>query len=426
MKKNIINLIPVFLSIILLLGTIAVSSIISLQKSSEIKSEKSNKAENSDKITAIETMAVKSENNNEEMRAVWVPYMSLNMNDTDRTEEAFKEKFDKIIEKCLENKLNTIIIHVRPNGDALYPSKYFPWSDILTGNQGENPGYDPLEYIIKASHEKNIKVHAWINPLRIRFSKTPESFSNDNPYIVWKNDDIKENDRYTFESGSNIYYNPAYKEVRQLIINGVREIVENYDVDGIHFDDYFYPTDDRKCDEADYKEYVSAVGEEYVPLSHSEWRKANINALISGVYSAVHEIKNNVEFGISPQCNTENDEKISADVKSWGSISGYVDYLCPQIYVSNTHPYLPFKKSADEWREIISNKRVKYYIGLGVYKAGSDEDSGTWLVSDEILKNQVLYGRSIDCDGFMLYSYDYLDTEKTKTEVQNAIALFNQ
>lgn len=180
-----------------------------------------------------------------------------------------------------------------------------------------------------------------------------------------------------------------------------------------------------KCDEVDYKKYLSTVDENYSPLTHTEWRKANINALISGVYTAIHEIKDNVVFGISPQCNTENDEKISADIKSWGSIAGFVDYICPQIYVSNTHPYLPFKKSADEWRKIINNKSVKFYIGLAVYKAGSDSDGGTWLESDEILKNQILYGRSINCDGFMLYSYEYLSIDQSSNEVKNAIAMFN-
>lgn len=155
--------------------------------------------------------------------------------------------------KLHKNKLNTIIIHIRPNGDSLYPSKYFPWSDIISGTQGKNPSYNPLKYIIISSHKKNIKVHAWINPLRIRFSQTPSALSSDNPYTIWQNDDNEENNRYTFQSGKNIYYNPAYSEVRELIINGVREIIENYEVDGIHFDDYFYPEDDMKCDEVDYK-----------------------------------------------------------------------------------------------------------------------------------------------------------------------------
>lgn len=422
MKKNLINIIPVFISVILMISAVVISMFAKPFQSDENKSGKTQGVQNN--VKAIETAVLKNSENEEEMRAVWIPYMSLNMSGTDRSEKAFQEKFDKILSNCINHKLNTIIIHVRAYGDSLYPSKYFPWSDILTGTQGENPKYDPLKYIIKAAHEKNIKVHAWINPLRIKFSKTPSTISRDNPYTVWKNDDNKDNDRYTFQSGENIYYNPAYSDVRELIINGVREVVENYDVDGIHFDDYFYPESDMKCDETDYKDYLATVDENYSPLSQSEWRKANINALVSGVYTAIHEINDDVVFGISPQCNIENDEKISADIKSWGSVSGFVDYICPQIYVSNTHPYLPFRKSADEWRELISNKNVKFYIGLGVYKAGSDSDNGTWLESDEILKNQVLYGRSIDCDGFMLYSYDYLDTEATKNEVQNVVALF--
>lgn len=422
MKKNMINLIPSFISVFFMIFVVVLSIFIKPTKTSISQTVNS---EAKTTVKTIETTTLKTIDTQEEMRAVWVPYMSLNMSDTDRSEKAFKEKIDTILDNCIKHNLNTIIIHVRPNGDSLYPSKYFPWSDILSGTQGKNPGYDPLKYIIEASHSKNIKVHAWINPLRIRFSNTPSALSSDNPYTIWQNDNNKENDRYIFQSGKNIYYNPAYSKVRELIINGVREIVSNYEVDGIHFDDYFYPENDMTCDEDDYKSYLSTVDENYSPLSQSEWRKANINALVSGVYTAIHEIKDNVVFGISPQCNIENDEKISADIKSWGSISGFVDYLCPQIYVSNTHPYLPFKESADEWKNIISNQNVKFYIGLAVYKAGSDSDSGTWLESDEILKNQILYGRSIDCDGFMLYSYEYLNTELTAAEVQNTIALFN-
>lgn len=424
MKKNLMNLIPAFISVFFMISAVVLSMIFPSSKPSKYETSKTNISTPKTTVKAIETAVIK-ENTDEEMRAVWIPYMSLNMSGTDRSEKAFQKRIDDILENCTKNKLNTIIIHIRPNGDSLYPSKYFPWSDIISGTQGKNPSYNPLKYIIIASHKKNIKVHAWINPLRIRFSQTPSALSSDNPYTIWQNDDNEENNRYTFQSGKNIYYNPAYSEVRELIINGVREIIENYEVDGIHFDDYFYPEDDMKCDEVDYKKYLSTVDENYSPLSHTEWRKANINALISGVYTAIHEIKDNAVFGISPQCNTENDEKISADIKSWGSIAGFVDYICPQIYVSNTHPYLPFKKSADEWRKIINNKSVKFYIGLAVYKAGSDSDGGTWLESDEILKNQILYGRSINCDGFMLYSYEYLSIDQTSNEVKNAIAMFN-
>lgn len=429
MKKNVINLIPVFIAVVLFFSvfvSVAVKNSIAKEDNntkptSTAANGKSNKQAKATKTSTEKENPKKAE---EELRAVWVPYMSLDMSGTDYSEAAFKSKIDSIVINCKKHKLNAVIIHVRPCGDALYKSSYFPWSHILTGKQGKDPGYDPLEYIVKAFHDEDIEVHAWVNPLRIRMSNTPSEFSDDNPYMIWKNDGDKSNDNYIFTSGDNIYYNPAYSEVRRLIINGIREIVENYDIDAVHFDDYFYPEDDNDCDSASYGEYIKSLKKEEAPLSKAEWRKSNINSLISGVYSAIHSAKDDVEFGISPQCNTENDEKLSADIYSWGSVDGYVDYICPQIYVSNEHPVLPFNESADQWRKIVSNKNVKLYLGLGVYKAGTDKDSGTWLLSDDILKEQILYGRSISCNGFMLYSYDYLDSEAAKDEVANVMSVF--
>lgn len=428
MKKNVINLIPVFIAVVLFITVFTSAAV-----KSSIGKEDNNKTPVSASIDSKSSEQTKEKENpekkdikesEEELRAVWVPYMSLDMSGTDHSEKSFKDKIDTIVTNCKKHKLNAVIIHVRPCGDALYRSSYFPWSHILTGEQGKDPGYDPLEYIIQAFHNEDIEVHAWINPLRIRMSNTPSEFSDNNPYMKWKNDSDKSNDNYTFTSGDSIYYNPAYPEVRRLIINGIKEIVENYDVDAIHFDDYFYPEDDEDCDSVSYDKYIKSLKKEETPLSKAEWRKGNINSLISGVYSAIHSAKDNVEFGISPQCNIENDEKLSADIYSWGSIDGYVDYICPQIYVSNEHPVLPFSKSADQWRKIVSNKNVKLYLGLGIYKAGTDKDNGTWLLSDDILKEQILYGRSINCNGFMLYSYDYLDSDEAKEEIANVMSVF--
>ena len=225
MKKNPMNLIPAFISVFFMISAVVLSMIFPSSKPSKYETSKTNISTPKTTVKAIETAVIK-ENTDEEMRAVWIPYMSLNMSGTDRSEKAFQKRIDDILENCTKNKLNTIIIHIRPNGDSLYPSKYFPWSDIISGTQGKNPSYNPLKYIIIASHKKNIKVHAWINPLRIRFSQTPSALSSDNPYTIWQNDDNEENNRYTFQSGKNIYYNPAYSEVRELIINGVREIIE--------------------------------------------------------------------------------------------------------------------------------------------------------------------------------------------------------
>ncbi len=364
-----------------------------------------------------------------EMRAVWVPFMSLNMQGTDYSEEAFREKFDAIIAGAKQAGANTLVVHVRPFGDALYPSSYFPWSHLVTGEQGKDPGYDPLAYMVEATHQAGMQFHAWVNPLRIQISGSPQQLSAENPYQQWRGDSEQENDLWVLDYGEDKYYNPAVPQVRELIINGVKEIVENYAVDAIHFDDYFYPTTDSTFDSASYNEYCAQLGEGETPLAQSDWRTANINALISGVYGAVHsaQAKNaQVQFGISPQGNTGNCLAMGADVYAWGSVAGYVDYLCPQIYVNFDHPLLPFDQMAQEWKSLVTNEKVKLYLGLALYKAGSDVDEGTWQLSDDIIRREVEYGRQMGCDGFMLYSYDYLDNEQTKKEMENLLTIWGQ
>lgn len=356
---------------------------------------------------------------NEEMRAVWVSYISFG--DISGGETVFKEKVSEIINTALENKMNTLIVHIRSHSDALYKSKIFPYSHILTGTQGKNPNYDPLEYFINEAHNAGLEFHAWINPLRIKVGDTPSVLSENNLYNIWKNDNDSSNDDWTIEWNGDIYLNPAYPEVREIIINGVIEVIENYDVDAIHFDDYFYPTTSKEYDKTAYNKYLDSIGDSSVPLSHSQWRTWNINTLISGVYSAIHSKSNHIKFGISPQGNIANNETINADIKTWCSTYGYVDYICPQIYVSLTHPLLPFEDTAKEWKNIVTCDNIKLYCGLAVYKAGSDADDGTWLESDDILANEIQYIRNEGFDGFALYSYEYLQNPQTKEEVANVI-----
>ncbi len=357
-----------------------------------------------------------------EMRAVWIPYMTLDMSDTDRSEKAFKNKIDGIIKTSLNHGINTLVVHVRSHCDAIYKSKYFPYSHILSGKQGQSPDYDALDYIVSACHRAGLEIHAWINPFRIKTDSTPGKLSSDNPYNIWKNDDDTSNDRYAVKWENGLYLNPAYPAVRELIINGVREIVENYDVDGIHFDDYFYPTSDSEFDKAEYNAYLKTLDDDAVPLTLSRWRLANVNSLIAGVYSAVKREDKSVVFGISPQGNMSNDKNISADIESWAKFAGFTDYLCPQIYVNFEHPLLPFDKTCDEWRELVVNSETRLYCGLALYKAGSDRDEGTWQTSDDILKRELEYLRNCGYEGFMIYSYDYLEAEQTALEVKNFLS----
>lgn len=356
---------------------------------------------------------------NGEMRAVWVPFMTLNMKDSNKTRESFKNKFDNIIDTSKKLGINTLIVHVRSHADAIYPSKIFPWSHLINGTQGNDPGFDPLEYMINSSHKAGLKFHAWVNPLRIQTNNSPSILCSTNDYNVWKKDQSKE--KWVLDWNNDKYYNPAYPEVRQKIILGVQEIVENYSVDGIHFDDYFYPTCEEDYDKPSYDEYVANASKNGIPLPLIEWRKANINSLISGTYSAIKSISQEVQFGISPQVNLENDLKMGADVFTWGSTSGYVDYLCPQAYVSLNHPVLPFDTAVKKWRDLVKLNNIKLYYGLGVYKAMTDADQGTWKSSNDILMKEIECGRRVGCDGFMFYAWDSLVDPNVQQEVQNVM-----
>lgn len=349
-----------------------------------------------------------------ELAGVWVPYMSLTVGE--HTEEAFQDNFRAIADSAREKGLNALFVHVRPFCDALYPSKLYPWSHILTGEQGKDPGFDPLEFMVEYTHSLGMQFHAWINPLRVKTEHSPETLSADNPY-----EQLREDSPYYFmEYQGGIYLDPAYSYVRTLIAEGAAEIVSNYKVDGIHFDDYFYPAEDESLDSEAYSLYVSSVE---TPLSLLEWRKANINAMVQEVYEAVKQADGRALFGISPQGNLGNDERMGADVKTWCAIEGYVDYICPQLYYSFENPALGYSEALEEWTALSRHDGLRLYVGLALYKAGSDADEGTWQLSDDIISRQIEEARAAQCSGIVLYSSDYLDAGQTEREVENAVAL---
>lgn len=346
----------------------------------------------------------------EEIRGVWVTYMTLDVEGESDKEEAFKTKIDAIIEDMENANLNTMAIQVRPFSDAIYPSRYYPWSHILTGTQGEDPGYDPLSYIVQAAHEHDIMVHAWVNPYRVSTKDTPKELSDDNPAV--KNSDM------TVEVDGSLYLNPADDDTIKLITDGVREIVRNYEVDAVQFDDYFYPPDCGDFDTKDYETYCESTDS---PLSLEEFRKENVSRMVQSVYQAVHQTKSNVMFGISPQGNLSNNDGLYADVKTWCAEKGYIDYICPQIYFSLDNPALTFEDGLQDWLDLQKHDGLSLYVGIPAYKAGTDADSGTWLDNDDILKTEIEITREKGTDGFLLYSYDSFHNEDNAEEVENVM-----
>ncbi len=302
------------------------------------------------------------------------------------------------------------MVQVRPFCDALYKSNYFPWSHILTGEQGKNPNYDPLKIICDVCREKNLNIHAWVNPYRISTQNSPSELSENNPYV--------KDSSVGFKTQSGTYLDPSNENARRLIIDGIEEIVSNYDIDAIQFDDYFYPADMGSEDDTQYKEYINGCENESMTLE--EWRKANVNLLISEVYLRIHSIKNNVEFGISPQGNINNNDKLFADVQLWCTTRGYIDYICPQIYFSLDNPALTFEDSLQSWCELEFASNVNLYVGLAGYKAGTDDDEGTWLNDDNILAQEYnIICENEKANGLMMYSYASLFSDDGKKEMEN-------
>lgn len=348
------------------------------------------------------------------IRGVWVPYMSLET--SEHTEKSFKNNFDKIVDTAKKHKMNALIVHVRPFSDALYNSEIFPSSHIVTGEQGKKLDFDPLKYMVEKAHSEGLTFHAWINPYRISTSDTPKKLSENSIVNTLGDENI-----LLYDGGK--YINPASTKGKELIIKGVKEIVENYDVDGIQFDDYFYPSSETALDAVSYNNYKDELDDECTALTPYEWRKSNVNMLISSVYQTIKSTKNNVVFGISPQGNINNCLEIGADIYTWCNTYGYVDYICPQIYVNFEHSVLPFDTMLKQWQEATQSGKTILCIGLALYKAGSNDDEGTWQNSNEILKKEVEYCKEQKINSFMIYDIDYFTKEETEEEVKNVMSV---
>ena len=397
---------PVILSAVLLVTALAARA---YSENGEVKPVSTSTM---DTATNDNAKVEQNERSTKEMRGVWVSYIELDMqNESDKSESAFREKFKDIAITSKNAGFNTLIVQVRPFCDALYKSAYFPYSHILSGEQGVSPDYDALKVMCEICSELDLDIHAWVNPYRISTDSTPQVLSENNPYVI--DNELGE------ETENGIFLNPANKMARNLIINGVTEIVKNYDVDGIQFDDYFYPTQDSDFDDEEYAEYVDTVGAMNC-MSVDNWRIANVNTLICDTYRAIHKISNDVDFGISPQGNIDNNAKIYADVKSWCICKGFVDYICPQLYYSLENPALTFENSLNSWANLDINKNVKLYVGLAGYKANTDSDEGTWLYSDNVLsKEYKIAMQNEKVSGIMLYSYSALEDENASVEISN-------
>jgi uncharacterized lipoprotein YddW (UPF0748 family) len=364
-----------------------------------------------------------------EVRAVWISYLDLGPILTGKTAHQFTASVESMFDNIKEYGLNTVFVQVRPFGDALYDSEYFPWSYLCTGTEGRDPGYDPLEILVGAAKERGLRIEAWLNPYRVRTAGSTKALAASNQAKIWLN----AGDGGVIRYNGVISYNPASKKAQDLIVNGALEIVRNYAVDGIHIDDYFYPHTAAAFDKTSYAAYQQGGG----TASLANWRRANVETLIKKMYTAIKKEHSDVLFGVSPQSSIQNNYNAQyLDVEKIASTKGYCDYICPQIYFGFDNGTQPFAETLDAWSGMIGDSGVELYAGLAVYKCGVKDSwagngANEWVQSKSLLKKMVTYSRDVDhYEGFALYRYDSLFKPETavkahiQTEAANLKKLF--
>ena len=336
------------------------------------------------------------------IRACWISYIDIEKYLQDLDEKSFSEKVEEMYTKILENGMNTVIVHVRAMGDSMYESELFPYSQYISSDR-KILKYDPIKIMIELAHEKGLRFEAWINPYRISLNNTTtNSFKNTEYYEKYK-DFIIEYENATKEIC--LSFDPGKKDTVDLIKEEIKHILNNYDVDGIHFDDYFY---------------VSGMMDE---LSLEE-KKQNVNILIKEVYENIKETDNDCLFGISPAGNLDNAREQGADIDTWLSVDGYIDYIMPQIYwtdryITNGEVYPMFTEKCREWQEI-NYLDKPMYVGLALYRVGenSNIDLG-WKENDYNIVRQYITAIKYGFDGFALFRYQWLEKEEAVYELIN-------
>jgi len=349
-----------------------------------------------------------------ELKGVWVASVYNLDYPLVQTKDAEKLKTEaiSILDNIEAMGLNSVFLQVRSSADSLYNSKIFPWSKYLTGKNGEAPnnGFDPLEFWVKEAHKRGIELHAWINPYRITKNGDEEYklISSNSPAKLYPEYIVKYSD-------GNYYFNPGIPKVRELVINGALEIVKNYDVDGIHMDDYFYPG--KNFNDLDtYKKYGSSFS------NIEDWRRNNVDLLVKELDEKLHKEEPKISFGISPfgiwanksnnplgsnTSGTESYYSHYADTRKW-ALNGWVDYIAPQIYWERGHKSADYITLVNWWADTLKGSNTKLYIGLADYRTVDAKSSNVWYNSKEIEEQMKINKESKIISGEIHYRYSSL------------------
>lgn len=349
-------------------------------------------------------------------KAIWLSQFDLQpiytAGNAQRAEADFRNRMVKVLDNVVSDGFNTVVVQLRPYADSMYPSEIYPPSKYSMGSYAGTFKYDPIAIIMELCKERNLSVHGWINPMR---GMTEDEIKQvDDKYLIkqWYNDKTKKGDYIVFVN-KNWYLNIAHPEVRKLICDGAAEILERYEMDGIHMDDYFYPTTDASFDAKAYNTYKKDGGK----LDLAAWRKDCLSSLVAELYATVKTHDLRALFGISPagNINTVRDSHY-ADVDTWCANPGYLDYIMPQVYFGFEHASWAFDKTCGIWQDIIKTDYVSLIVGMTFGKAlsGADNYAGAagkdeWTRHKDIMLRSLQHTEKLEkCVGVTVFCYQYL------------------
>jgi uncharacterized lipoprotein YddW (UPF0748 family) len=319
------------------------------------------------------------------LRAVWITSV-VNIDWPSRPRlpvEQQQAEYRAWLDDAQRHRLNTVIVQVRPTADAFWPSGLEPWSQWLTGVQGQDPGYDPLEFLVREAHARNLEFHAWFNPYRVAIHADPNRLHPQHPGRLHPD--------WIVPYGGRLYYDPGIPEVREHVQNAIMDAVWRYDVDGVHFDDYFYPypvAGQQFDDEASYQRY----GAGRFPVK-ADWRRDNTNRLVQELDQRIHAAKPWVKFGVSPfavwrnratdpegsdtTASVQTYDDLYADTRHWVR-QEWIDYLVPQIYWNIGFPPADYARLVPWWSDEVDGTDVQLFVGQATYKVGTSTQAPAW------------------------------------------------
>lgn len=365
-------------------------------------------------------------------RLDWPPVSSVNTSNAAvrvrQQQNALIEKLDKL--KSLG--INTVFFQVKPDGTALWPSKILPWSDMLTGKIGEDPGYDPLQFMLDEAHKRGMKVHAWFNPYRVSVNTKPATVAQLNATVTSNPASVFVLHRdWVRISGDRFVLDPGIPDVRDWITSIVAEVVTRYPIDGVQFDDYFYTETPGSTlnDNSTFARYGQAFA------SKADWRLHNTQLLIEQVSRTVKNLKPDVEFGVSPAGvwrNRSHDpagsdtrgaaayDESYADTRRWVQL-GLLDYIAPQLYWPFARDAARYDVLAKWWADVVKPTNTHLYIGVALYKVGEpSKNEPDWMINGGVpeLKKQLDLNESVSqIKGTILFRESYLDQPQTQQAV---------